>query len=125
MVSVGFLLTAAACFISAYHPVYAFQQSVGISLVNNSRIAAQSHTTQVTKLSSSRTANNNDSTATATSKSYLYVPSERDQHYNGNIAQYLLDLNDEGATLNFCGGMMFQLVLTDKLKSHLQSVAAA
>jgi len=77
----------------------------------------------MTKLSSSTTANNNDSTAT-TSKSYLYVPSERDEHYNGNIAQYLLDLHDEGATFNFCGGMMFQLVLTDKLKSHLQSVAA-
>jgi len=23
------------------------------------------------------------------------VPSERDEHYKGNVAQYLLDLNDE------------------------------
>jgi len=124
MVSVGFLIAAAASFISAYHPAYAFQQSVGISLVNNGRTAALSHTKSMTKLSSSTTANNNDSLSPTTSKSYLYNPTERDEHYNGNIAQYLLDLNDEGATFNFCGGMMFQLVLTDKLKSHLQSVAA-
>mmetsp|Transcript_21436 Transcript_21436/g.36362 ORF Transcript_21436/g.36362 Transcript_21436/m.36362 type:complete len:298 (-) Transcript_21436:448-1341(-) len=57
-------------------------------------------------------------------KSHLYVPSERDEYYQGNIAQYLLDLHDEGATLNFCGGMMFQLVLSDKLQTHLKSVAA-
>jgi len=50
---------------------------------------------------------------------------ERDDHYQGNIAQYLLDLNEECATLNFCGGMMFQLVLTNKLKSHLQSIASS
>jgi hypothetical protein len=25
----------------------------------------------------------------------MYVPSERDEHYGGNIARYLLDLNDE------------------------------
>lgn len=53
------------------------------------------------------------------------MPSERDERYQGDIAQYLLDLNDEGATFDFCGGMMFQLVLTEKLKSHLQSVTAS
>ena len=126
MVSICFLVAAAVSFISVYHPAYAFQQSIGISLVNNGRTAAQSHTKKMTtKLSSSTTANDNDSTATVTSKSYLYNPTERDECYNGNIAQYLLDLNDEGATFNFCGGMMFQLVLTDKLKSHLQSVASS
>ncbi|KAL7527318.1 hypothetical protein ACHAXR_005233, partial [Thalassiosira sp. AJA248-18] len=58
------------------------------------------------------------------SKSHLYVPSERDERYQGNIARYLLDLHDEGATFDFCGGMMFQLVLTDKLRSHLGAVAS-
>ncbi|KAL7497546.1 hypothetical protein ACHAWT_006456 [Skeletonema menzelii] len=57
-------------------------------------------------------------------KSHLYVPSERDEYYQGNVAQYLLDLHDEGATFNFCGGMMFQLVLSEKLQTHLKSVAA-
>jgi len=56
-------------------------------------------------------------------KNYLYIPSERDAHYQGNIARYLLDLHEEKATFDFCGGMMFQLVLTDKLQSHLQKLA--
>ncbi|KAL7467197.1 hypothetical protein ACHAXS_007504 [Conticribra weissflogii] len=57
-------------------------------------------------------------------KNYLYIPSERDAHYRGNIARYLLDLHEEKATFDFCGGMMFQLVLTNKLQSHLQTIAA-
>jgi hypothetical protein len=61
----------------------------------------------------------------ASSSSYLYKPDERDAHYNGNIAQYLVDLHNEKATFNFCGGMMFQLVLSEKLKAHLEGVAAA
>ena len=59
-----------------------------------------------------------------TSKSYLYSPKERDEHYQGNIAQYLVDLHNEQATFNFCGGMMFQLVLSEKLKSHLEGISA-
>lgn len=55
--------------------------------------------------------------------SYLYSPVERDAHYNGNIAQYLVDLHNEKATFNFCGGMMFQLVLSEKLKTHLEGIA--
>ncbi len=57
-------------------------------------------------------------------KSHLYVPSDRDEYYQGNVAKYLLDLHNEGATFNFCGGMMFQLVLSEKLQNHLQSVAS-
>ena len=56
----------------------------------------------MTALSSSTTANDGASSTTKTSntsKSYLYVPSERDEHYKGNVAQYLLDLNDEVRTL--------------------------
>jgi hypothetical protein len=37
-------------------------------------------------------------------KSHLYVPSKRDAYYVGNVARYLLDLDEEGATLDFCGG---------------------
>jgi len=70
------------------------------------------------------------STAAATeegssSSSYLYAPDERDAHYDGNTAQYLVDLHNEKATFNFCGGMMFQLVLSEKLKAHLEGVAAS
>ena len=67
--------------------------------------------------------------------SHLFDPAARDAHYGepapssggassvANLAQYLLDLHDSGATFNFCGGMMFQLVLTDKLRSHLAQTA--
>ena len=53
---------------------------------------------------------------TATS---LVEPSERDTKYGDNMAQYLVDLHDAKATFDFCGGMMFQLVLSDALRSHL------
>ena len=42
---------------------------------------------------------------------------------DGNIAQYLVDLHDSKATFDFCGGMMFQLALSPKLRSHLETVA--
>ena len=37
-------------------------------------------------------------------RSHLYVPSRRDSYYQGNVARYLLDLDEEGATFDFCGG---------------------
>lgn len=51
----------------------------------------------------------------------LYDPAQRDMRYGDplNVAQYLVDLHDTNATFDFCGGMMFQLVLTDKLRSQL------
>jgi len=60
---------------------------------------------------------------------HLYNPEKRNAHYgNGsssdfNVAQYLVDLHDAKATLNFCGGMMFQMVLSDQLRSYLAEVA--
>lgn len=60
----------------------------------------------------------------------LYNPTERDAHYGTaasseiNMAQYMMDLHDEKATFNFCGGMMFQLVLSKKLRTHLQTIGA-
>ena len=53
----------------------------------------------------------------------LYDPATRESRYGGNLAQYLVDLHDGEATFNFCGGMMLQLVLSDKLRSHLARVA--
>lgn len=58
------------------------------------------------------------SSMTATS---LVEPSERDTKYGKNMAQYLVDLHEANATFDFCGGMMFQLVLSDALRSHLVS----
>mmetsp|Transcript_28019 Transcript_28019/g.65846 ORF Transcript_28019/g.65846 Transcript_28019/m.65846 type:complete len:270 (+) Transcript_28019:58-867(+) len=63
--------------------------------------------------------------ASSSSSSYLYDPNQRDAHYDGNTAQYLVDLHNAKATFNFCGGMMFQLVLSEKLKTHLESIAVA
>jgi len=59
--------------------------------------------------------------------SHLIDPAERDDHYGQpmNVAQYLVDLNECNAVFDFCGGMMFQLVLTDKLRDHLANVARA
>jgi hypothetical protein len=56
----------------------------------------------------------------ASSSTRLFDPKERDAHYQNNVARYLLDLHDTKSTFDFCGGMMFQLVLTDALRAHLQ-----
>ena len=40
-----------------------------------------------------------------------------------DAARYLVDLHDAEATCNFCGGMLFQLVLTDALGTHPMAVA--
>ena len=49
----------------------------------------------------------------------FYDPAARDAKYSGDWAQYLVDMHDARATFDFCGGMMFQLVLSDKLRSRL------
>jgi hypothetical protein len=54
----------------------------------------------------------------------LFDPSIRKSNYDKNIAQYLVDLHDTKSTFNFCGGMLFQLVLTESLRNHLLQVAA-
>ena len=46
-----------------------------------------------------------------------------DDKFTGNVAQYLVDLHDSKAAFNFCGGMLFQLKLTDMLRAHLSEVA--
>jgi len=57
----------------------------------------------------------------------LVEPAQRDARYGQplNVAQYLVDLHDAKATFDFCGGMMFQLVLSDALRNHLKKVAAS
>lgn len=54
----------------------------------------------------------------------LHDPSTREGKYAENIAQYLVDLHDHNAVFNFCGGMLFQFVLTDALRAHLAKVAS-
>ena len=54
----------------------------------------------------------------------LYTPSSREAHYGENVARYLIDLHDANATFDFCGGMLFQLVLSPLLYAHLSDVAA-
>ena len=81
--------------------------------------------------SSIRSWGSGSSTALSAMATHLFDPASRDAHYgeptsgasSANLAQYLLDLHDSEATFNFCGGMMFQLVLTDKLRSHLAQTA--
>ena len=53
----------------------------------------------------------------------LYDPLSRDETYGSNIAKYLVDLHDSEGTFDFCGGMMFQFRLTEKLRSRLALVA--
>jgi len=54
----------------------------------------------------------------------LHDPTARDEVYGQplNVAKYLVDLHDAKAPFDFCGGMMFQLVLSDKLRDHLAQV---
>eukprot|EP00578_Thalassiosira_sp_NH16_P006414 CAMPEP_0181124378 /NCGR_PEP_ID=MMETSP1071-20121207/26447_1 /TAXON_ID=35127 /ORGANISM="Thalassiosira sp., Strain NH16" /LENGTH=300 /DNA_ID=CAMNT_0023209675 /DNA_START=79 /DNA_END=981 /DNA_ORIENTATION=+ len=116
LVAAGFIVPAVFCAVflptSAAFQILPSSFSV-VGALPRTAIALMSTTT------AAASANEN------TSKSYLYDPTERDERYQGNIAQYLLDLNAEGATFDFCGGMMFQLVLSEKLKSHLQTVATS
>ena len=53
----------------------------------------------------------------------LSSPSVREEQYGDNLAQYLVDLHDSKSVFDFCGGMMFQLVLSERLRSHLEGVA--
>ena len=53
----------------------------------------------------------------------LVDPATREGRYSGNLARYLVDLHDASAVFDFCGGMLFQLVLSDSLRSHLTKVA--
>ena len=58
-----------------------------------------------------------------TETSNLYVASSRRTTYKTNLAKYLVDLHDSRATFDFCGGMMFEFALSDKLRSRLLEVA--
>jgi len=96
-----------------------FLKVIALSVSFHALIVASFQPTMTTPV---RNASALKSTASEAS-SYLYKPDERDAHYKGNIAQYLVDLHNEKATFNFCGGMMFQLVLSEKLKTHLETAA--
>ena len=50
-------------------------------------------------------------------------PAFREKEYGDNIAKYLVDLHDSQATFDFCGGMMFQLVLSKSLREQLLEAA--
>ena len=64
-------------------------------------------------------------TDAAAAAAAMVDPSQRDARYGNNIAQYLVDLHDSKATFDFCGGMMFQLVLSPALREHLVDVSTA
>jgi len=61
----------------------------------------------------------NMSRSSTISSEALVDPTQRDAHYGGNVAQYLVDLHDTKSTFNFCGGMMFQ---REWLSSRFSSV---
>mmetsp|Transcript_21455 Transcript_21455/g.25890 ORF Transcript_21455/g.25890 Transcript_21455/m.25890 type:complete len:244 (+) Transcript_21455:90-821(+) len=65
-------------------------------------------------------------TAAGPMPAHLIDPAQRDDHYGQprNVAQYLVDLHDCNGVFDFCGGMKFQLVLTDKLRDYLVKVAS-
>jgi len=59
-------------------------------------------------------------TADMTKANSLENPTCRDRDYADNAAKYLVDLHEKKAVFDFCGGMMFQLVLTDALVAKLR-----
>lgn len=94
--------------------------SLAFQLVPNTTISRlQSRKNMALSSSTSTTAAPTTSNNENTSKTHLYVPSERDERYQGNIARYLLDLHDEGATFDFCGGEYY---FSDALLHRLQNV---
>mmetsp|Transcript_11037 Transcript_11037/g.34093 ORF Transcript_11037/g.34093 Transcript_11037/m.34093 type:complete len:236 (+) Transcript_11037:379-1086(+) len=62
--------------------------------------------------------------AAATMATDLASPVCRERDYGDRIAQYLVDLHDSEAVFDFCGGMMFQLVLTDALVARLKAASS-
>mmetsp|Transcript_18488 Transcript_18488/g.26028 ORF Transcript_18488/g.26028 Transcript_18488/m.26028 type:complete len:249 (-) Transcript_18488:366-1112(-) len=72
---------------------------------------------QISTLSS-----NMSNPSTTSLHSSLVEPSQRDKTYGTNIAKYLIDLHDTKSTFDFCGGMMFQLVLSENLRTYLESI---
>ena len=76
--------------------------------------------------SSAATSTSNTMLPSPPTPAQLYAADARQTRYGANVARYLVDLHDHppGATFNFCGGMMFGLVLSDALRSHLATVAA-
>eukprot|EP00547_Thalassionema_nitzschioides_P003159 CAMPEP_0194213298 /NCGR_PEP_ID=MMETSP0156-20130528/13735_1 /TAXON_ID=33649 /ORGANISM="Thalassionema nitzschioides, Strain L26-B" /LENGTH=249 /DNA_ID=CAMNT_0038941291 /DNA_START=44 /DNA_END=793 /DNA_ORIENTATION=- len=60
----------------------------------------------------------------STMSSSLVEPAERNAVYGDNIAKYLVDLHDNQGTFDFCGGMMFQLVLSDSLRNYLEQISS-
>ena len=56
--------------------------------------------------------------------SFLVDSTERNERYNGNWAQFMLDCESHPATtFNFCGGMKFGLSFTRKLREFLETKA--
>ena len=55
----------------------------------------------------------------------LHQPFTREEQYGSNLAKYLVDIHDTNGIFDFCGGMIFQLVLSDALRSHLVEVASS
>ena len=82
---------------------------------------------ETTRASSTRTRASSASTpATSDDASQLYDPAARAATYGGNHARYLLDLDANAfTTFNFCGGMMFGVSLSPRLREHLEEVASA
>ena len=58
------------------------------------------------------------------SEAHLYNASAREARFSGDMAAYLVALHDASATFNFCGGMMFQLVLSPALRARLTQPTA-
>jgi hypothetical protein len=87
-------------------------------------------TPRVILFSATSSTRSDTASSSSSSASFVVDPKERDTQYGGNnMAQYLVDLHDSQATFDFCGGMLFQLVLSDALREHylvqLLSAAAA
>ena len=56
--------------------------------------------------------------------SFLVDSTERNERYNGNWAQFMLDCESHPATtFNFCGGMKFGLSFTRKFRERLETLA--
>lgn len=116
---------------SAFSPAAAAAKNSSLNNNNNNMAPTTTRLFQSTTSTSSSSSNTAVDDAKINDKSrpksasYIVDPAERDRVYGANMAQYLLDLHDSQAVFDFCGGMLFQLDLTDALRQHLQNVVLA
>ncbi len=122
--SVSFTSLPLLLLVSVSTTIYGFVMPTAPTFVWNHKQQQQlKQKQQQNFLSSSSSTSLSRMMATTSSMANGMEPTQRDAKYGGNVAQYLIDLHDTQTTFDFCGGMMFQLVLSPALRDHFMTLS--